>query len=592
MATLDVENLAPFGATIKVIGVGGGGGNAVNTMVSTGIDGVEFIALNTDLQALRNSLADKKVQIGKQLTKGLGAGANPEIGREAALEDRQEIQEIIGDADMVFITAGMGGGTGTGGAPIVAQIAREMGALTVAVVTKPFGFEGKRRRKHAESGIVRLQESVDTLITIPNQRLLEIADANTSMLDAFKLADDVLVNAVKGISDIINVPGTVNVDFADVRTVMACRGMALMGIGAAEGQNRAKDAALQAIKSPLLENLDIEGATGILINITSGSDLSLLEVNEACTVVQDAAHEDSNVIFGAVINESMGDMIRVTVIATGFAHESSEASSTMELGASATFHQYRTLKNPPKPMPSLTTPQRLVTETPAPEPLAVQAENLKRVADSFNTATAVASSVVAPAETLVEAVGNTEPAIMAGATLASAQVAAQPLVNQLPSMPVIEKIEATETPTVVPTFEVEQVEAAAPLESQPAFHSSAQPTVDTGVGSHELESTPSFTPTPLAEPLASEALDDSQLPQAYELAMMTLNAMDEKTEEKADASSEAFEGAKAASSSIDQKIDEAIALAERIKSSNESESDELDVPAFIRNGVMDLPETP
>ena len=306
------------GAKIKVFGVGGGGGNAVNTMIKAGLEGVDFYTANTDVQALKFSLAPHKIQLGKELTKGLGAGADPDVGRDAALEDRLEIQATIADADMVFITAGMGGGTGTGAAAIVAQIAREMGALTVAVVTKPFQFEGKRRRKHADMGIARLRECVDTLITIPNQRLLQIATPDLSMIDAFKMADNVLVNAVKGISDIINIPGTVNVDFADVKTVMSCMGHALMGIGYAEGEDRALVAARQAVSSPLLEDVDIEGATGILINITAGASVSLLEINDACSIVQEAAHEDANIIFGAVIDESIGDGIRVTVIATGF----------------------------------------------------------------------------------------------------------------------------------------------------------------------------------------------------------------------------------------------------------------------------------
>ncbi len=314
-----------FGAKIKVIGVGGGGGNAVNTMIRSGLDGVEFIVANTDSQALQASLAQHKIQLGKELTKGLGAGADPDIGRDAALEDRHELQDLLSDADMVFITAGMGGGTGTGAAAIVAQIAREMGALTVAVVTKPFIFEGKRRRKNADMGINRLREAVDTLITIPNQRLLQIATPDLSMLDAFKLADNVLVNAVRGISDIINTPGLINVDFADVKTVMSSMGHALMGIGYGIGAERALAAAKQAISSPLLEDIDIEGATGILINITAGTNVSIMEVNNACMVIQEAAHEDANIIFGAVIDESLGEEIRITVIATGFPVEEQSA---------------------------------------------------------------------------------------------------------------------------------------------------------------------------------------------------------------------------------------------------------------------------
>ena len=314
----DPQEVSTPGAKIKVIGVGGGGTNAVSTMIRSNIEGVDFVAANTDIQSLRFALAPNKIQIGKELTKGLGAGADPDIGRDAALEDRHEIQESVAGADMVFVTAGMGGGTGTGGAAIVSQIAREHGALTVGVVTKPFRFEGKRRRKHAEAGIARLKEHVDTLIVIPNDRLLKIATPELSMLEAFKLADNVLVNAVRGISDIINVPGTINVDFADVKTVMASMGHALMGIGSASGEDRAVEAARKAISSPLLEDVDIEGATGILINITAGEKIGLVEINDACSIIEKAAHEDANIIFGAVIDEAMQDELRITVIATGF----------------------------------------------------------------------------------------------------------------------------------------------------------------------------------------------------------------------------------------------------------------------------------
>ena len=314
----DPQEVSTPGAKIKVIGVGGGGTNAVSTMIRSNIEGVDFIAANTDIQSLRFALAPRKIQIGKELTKGLGAGADPDIGRDAALEDRHEIQENVAGADMVFVTAGMGGGTGTGGAAIVSQIAREHGALTVAVVTKPFCFEGKRRRKHAEAGIARLKEHVDTLIVIPNDRLLKIATPGLSMSEALKLADNVLVNAVQGISDIINVPGKINVDFADVKTVMASMGHALMGIGSASGEDRAAEAARKAISSPLLEDVDIEGATGILINISAGEKIGIVEINNACSIIEEAAHEDANIIFGVVIDEALEDEMRITVIATGF----------------------------------------------------------------------------------------------------------------------------------------------------------------------------------------------------------------------------------------------------------------------------------
>jgi cell division protein FtsZ len=305
-------------AKILVIGVGGGGGNAVNTMISGNLDGVEFVAANTDRQALEANLAPHKIQLGSGLTKGLGAGAHPDVGRRSAEESIQQIADSISGADMVFVTCGMGGGTGTGAAPVIAQIARDCGALTVGVVTKPFGFEGKKRGKNADEGIGRLEAAVDTLIVIPNNRLLALAGAQMSMVDAFRRADSVLLNAVQGISDLMTVPGLINVDFADVRTIMNGMGRALMGAGAAAGKRRATEAAEMAISSPLLEDVSIQGATGILINITGGPDLTLHEVNEASSLIQNAAHEDANIIFGSVIDPNLTDEVRITVIATGF----------------------------------------------------------------------------------------------------------------------------------------------------------------------------------------------------------------------------------------------------------------------------------
>jgi cell division protein FtsZ len=307
-----------LGARIKVIGVGGGGGNAVNTMIAGKLSGVDFIVANTDAQAIEANRATVKIQLGEQITKGLGAGANPEVGRRAAMEDEAKLREYLTGADMIFITAGMGGGTGTGGAPVIAKIAREVGALTVGVVTKPFLFEGKKRMRQADEGIMDLKSSVDTLIVIPNQRLLSIAARTTTMLEAFHKADDILLQAVRGISDLIITPGLINLDFADVRTVMAEMGLALMGAATAQGENRAVEAAQKAISSPLLEDISIHGARGLLINITGGPDLGLHEVNEAATMIQEEAHDDANIIFGAVIDERMKDEIRVTVIATGF----------------------------------------------------------------------------------------------------------------------------------------------------------------------------------------------------------------------------------------------------------------------------------
>lgn len=306
------------GARLKVIGVGGCGGNAVNTMIECGLDGVEFLAANTDSQALEKSLAHTKVQLGNSLTKGLGAGANPEIGRNAAMESKDQLIEALKGADMVFITAGMGGGTGTGAGPVVAEAAKAAGALVVAVVTKPFAFEGSKKMKQAEDGLKKLKDVVDTVITIPNQRLLSVANKNTSLKDAFKRGDEVLLQAVKGISDVITVSGLVNVDFADVRTIMSEMGQALMGSGVATGENRAAEAARKAISSPLLEDISINGARGVLINITGSSDLTIHDVHEASSLIHEEAHEDAHIIFGAVIDESMGEEVRVTVIATGF----------------------------------------------------------------------------------------------------------------------------------------------------------------------------------------------------------------------------------------------------------------------------------
>jgi cell division protein FtsZ len=304
-------------AVIKVVGIGGGGVNAVNRMIEQGLKGVEFIAINTDAQALLMSDADVKLDVGRDSTRGLGAGADPEVGRKAADDAKDEIEELLRGADMVFVTAGEGGGTGTGGAPVVASIARKLGALTVGVVTRPFSFEGKRRSGQAENGISSLRESCDTLIVIPNDRLLQMGDAAVSLMDAFRSADEVLLNGVQGITDLITTPGLINVDFADVKGIMSGAGTALMGIGSARGDGRALKAAETAINSPLLE-ASMEGAQGVLMSIAGGSDLGLFEINEAASLVQDAAHQDANIIFGTVIDDSLGDEVRVTVIAAGF----------------------------------------------------------------------------------------------------------------------------------------------------------------------------------------------------------------------------------------------------------------------------------
>ena len=316
--SIEFADDAELQARIKVVGVGGSGGNALNTMIRGGLEGVEFIAANTDAQALDRSLAPVKIQLGPQLTRGLGAGGNPDVGRKAALEDVQRLSEALEGADMVFVTAGMGGGTGTGAAPIISQVAQDQGALTVGVVTKPFHFEGRKRSKNAERGITELSDSIDSIITIPNQKLMALGDDDITMLDAFARADDVLLQAVQGISDLIINAGMINVDFADVKTIMSSNGRALMGTGLAKGDRRALEAAEMAVNSPLLDEVSVQGATGILINFTAGPDIRLREINEAAGLVQQAAHEDAEIIFGVVTDSELTDTVKVTVIATGF----------------------------------------------------------------------------------------------------------------------------------------------------------------------------------------------------------------------------------------------------------------------------------
>ena len=336
-------------ANIKVIGVGGGGNNAVNRMVDNQIKGVQFLAVNTENQVLELSKADVTIQIGEKVTKGLGAGANPQVGEEAAQESREEIIKALEGADMVFVTAGMGGGTGTGAAPIVAECAKEVGALTVGVVTKPFAFEGKRRRAAAEKGIEFLTQKVDTIIVIPNDKLLQVVDKKCTITDAFSKADDVLRQGIKGISDLIQIPGLINLDFADVKTIMTEQGEALMGIGVGEGENRAVDAAKMAINSPLLET-SIDGAKGILLNISGSSDLSIFEVNEAAEIISEAADPDANIIFGSVIDESLGDKVQITVVATGF---NSSAKSVPEFGKTTTTSRPASTTNSTSGIPDI-----------------------------------------------------------------------------------------------------------------------------------------------------------------------------------------------------------------------------------------------
>ncbi len=358
------------GARIKVIGVGGGGCNAVNRMIREGVEGVEFVVVNTDVQALRESSARIKVQIGAKLTKGLGSGADPEIGRRAALEDTDKLIEVLEGSDMVFITTGLGGGTGGGAAPIVASLANELEALTVAVVTKPFAFEGKRRMQQAELALAELAQTVDTVIIIPNERLLNCVPRGTSFFESFRIADDILRQAVQGISDIITIPGIINRDFADVKTIMQGMGYAMMGTAVASGENRAVEAARRAISSPLLEDATIDGARGILLNITGSSSLGLHEVHEASTIIQQAAHDDANIIFGAVLNESLGDEVKITVIATGFQAESVGIRRAVQVNAAAATAAIR-----PAIQEAVARPREQETPTfRRPEPIVVEEE--------------------------------------------------------------------------------------------------------------------------------------------------------------------------------------------------------------------------
>ncbi|APX93621.1 cell division protein FtsZ [Halomonas sp. 1513] len=345
-----VDNAPSSSAVIKVIGVGGGGGNAVNHMVESNIEGVEFICANTDAQALKRVAAKTVLQLGSEITKGLGAGANPDVGRQAAMEDRERIAELINGADMIFITAGMGGGTGTGGAPVVAQVAKELGILTVAVVTRPFPFEGPKRMRAAEEGMKELSEHVDSLITIPNEKLLAVLGKNASLLTAFSAANDVLLGAVQGIAELITSPGIINVDFADVRTVMSEMGMAMMGTGGATGENRAREAAEKAIKSPLLEDIDLHGARGILVNITAGPDLSIGEFNDVGATVQEFASQDATIVVGTSIDMDMSDELRVTVVAAGLEGRQQKAAPREAVAARPESADYRTLQQQPAVM--------------------------------------------------------------------------------------------------------------------------------------------------------------------------------------------------------------------------------------------------
>jgi len=395
---LTIEDESRVGARIKVIGVGGGGCNAVTRMVYAGFDGVEFIVANTDLQALRLNDVPIKVQLGAKLTKGLGAGADPIVGRQAALEDTDRLVEILGGADMVFVTAGLGGGTGTGGAPVIASLASELGALTIAVVTKPFKFEGRKRAAQAERGLEDLRSSVDSVITIPNERLLATIDRKTPINEAFATADDVLRQAIQGISDLILVPGLINLDFADVKTIMNGMGVAVMGTGIGEGDTRAVDAAKRAISSPLLEDASIQGAHGVIINVTGGPDLSLTEACEASAVIQEAAHEEANIIFGAVIDPKLQGRVKITVIATGFDRPgaakpsaSSSAQTPVDLQGYSSWYRPRPAEPMESPAPSAPVGRRAVLQVPAQAPASATDQAVGTPAPTPGTEPAAAS---------------------------------------------------------------------------------------------------------------------------------------------------------------------------------------------------------
>ena len=572
----ELEDNQNLGANIKVVGVGGGGNNAVSTMIEAGLRGVEFIVANTDKQALLGNKAPIKLQLGKGLTRGLGAGANPDVGRNAAIESEAEIRASLKDADMVFVTAGMGGGTGTGGAPVVARIAREMGALTVGVVTRPFVFEGRKRQSHANHGIQALKENVDTLIVIPNQKLLALAGGNTPLLETFKRADEVLLQAVQGISDLINIHGLINLDFADIRTVMKAQGMALMGTGIAAGEGRAIEAAMQAVSSPLLENVSIEGATGIIINITGGPNLSLHEINEASTLITEAAHEDAEIIFGAVIDDSMGDTIRVTVIATGFGQGASQVKPLEQQPITVTTPP-PTLEAPPVeiPTPVVTAVAEVPLDVPselaapdvpaAPEisevPAVPVAENLAHEAQEAHGAEVHEASplMVTHEETHVE---TTE--IMAAVdSPMNLEAEIEALLAKWDMGELAQTPAAAQAPAVVQTPALPQFPIAAESEQLPSVPEPMP------VPAPVSESTPMPTHEVAAAPSAKEPLPRDLLlakARAYQQAVKTRSPEAAPEQLKMD---------------LESPLEAARRLAQRV-SHSPFDSKTLDVPAFLR----------
>jgi len=564
---IQYQDEAPQGARIKVIGVGGGGNNAVNRMIAAGIEGVEFITANTDVQALQLSNAPVKLQLGVKLTSGLGAGADPDMGRRAALEDSEKIIEALEGADMVFVTAGLGGGTGTGAAPVIASLASEMGALTVAVVTKPFGFEGKRRMMQAERGMQELLESVDTLIVIPNEKLLAVAK-DAGFFESFRIADDVLRQGVQGISDIITIPGVINRDFADVKTTMAGMGYAVMGTAARSGANRAVDAAIAAMASPLLEAGAIDGARGILINITGSSSLKLSEVNEASTIIQNAAHEDANIIFGAVLDERLGDEVKITVIATGFKQDQPQRRERMLAEANLPTRRFdyddvpiqRSAPRSSAAAPSAPeAPSSFHLTEPAQSVIPIQVDAAPAV-----SAPPVAAQPAAPVPQAIETLPATAP--VSAFTLEPAPVHsyAQPEPQRAPE-PV-----AAPRPSAVP----ELVPVPASIFDDEFFRASGSRTSDAQHESSARPAASSFTPSPLAPapaPVTTPASAQEQplrydtvpthRPQYGETRILEL----EHSQIEAPARVPSFSGL--ASSPADT-----------------GETDELDIPAFLRRG--------
>jgi len=565
----------PHGARIKVIGVGGGGNNAVNRMIATGVEGVEFIVANTDAQALQTSNAPVKLQLGVKLTSGLGAGANPDVGRRAALEDSDKIIEALEGADMVFVTAGLGGGTGTGAAPVIASLASEMGALTVAVVTRPFGFEGKRRMMQAERGMQELLESVDTLIVIPNEKLLAVAK-DAGFFESFRIADDVLRQGVQGISDIITIPGVINRDFADVKTTMAGMGYAVMGTAARSGANRAVDAAIAAMASPLLEAGAIDGARGILINITGSSSLKLSEVNEASTIIQNAAHEDANIIFGAVLDERLGDEVKITVIATGFKQDQPQRRERMLAEANLPTRRFdyddvpiqRSAPRPSAAAPSASEVLSSFTATePAPPVIPIPVEAAPAPSTQPIAPVPVAAPPVAAAPQAIETLPATAPVSAftlepaAGHSYAHLEAQLEP---QRAPEPVAE-------PSPRPSAGPELVPVPASIFDDEFFRAPGSRISDAQVESG-VRPTSTFTPSPLApapaapvaaqeQPLRYDAIPTTHRPQYGETRILEL----EHSQIEAPARVPSFAGLANAHADT-------------------GETDELDIPAFLRRG--------